>query len=157
MAESILTSVRHAVWKSINDHPAFGDGFFKKKFTFEDDAGKVGYPPNPSPNDLPAISIMPNGGNSPWVTNQAQLASYPLIITWWTSGWDIRKGEWIWDEINKAVFQRLEKETKGASRIQDRSDLTWEIDVNSTTGGVRAKWSIGLRVAAGYWNPTKQS
>lgn len=100
----ILTTMRSAVWDAIDNWPPLRDRF-KRKYRFEDADALDMADLVPALGDLPAIALVPAGGDSPWSTNQGQTLSYDLDVWLWTLHWDAAAAEALWTEFAIALHQ----------------------------------------------------
>jgi hypothetical protein len=154
MATPILTRARHAVADAIAQWPAL-TGTFRRRYLFEDDPGGMGGEPSPSMGDLPALGIFPDAVESTWVLNQAQEIRYPMRIDLWTRAWDVRQGEYLWEEIVKSLHQSLPTADGRVKRLVGFSSLApRSMALGSDRAGPSAtRWSFRVEVSAGFWNP----
>jgi hypothetical protein len=158
MSTPLLTAARQAVAQAIADWPTL-TGLFRRRYLFEDDPGGLGGEPSPSMGDLPAVGIYPDAAESNWVLNQAQEIRYPMRIDLWTRAWDVRQGEFLWEEIIKALHQSLPTSDGRVKRLVGFSSLAPKPTVlgDGRTGPSATRWSFRVEVSAGFWNPKSAS
>jgi hypothetical protein len=154
MPTPLLTRARQAVADAIQQWPTLS-GVFRRRYLFEDDPGGIAGEPSPTLGDLPALGIYPDAAESPWVLNQAQEIRYPLRIDLWTRAWDVRRGEFLWEEIIKSLHQSLPTADGRVKRLVGFSSLAPRpIQLGKDQSGPTAtRWTFRVEVSAGFWNP----
>lgn len=154
MSEPLLTRLRHAVWRAIDDWTPL-NGVLQRTWRF-DDAGPLETMPTPSVGDLPALAIYPSGATrSEWMLSQSQQLAYELDVTLWTAHGSLLAGERLWEEIARALFAAGSRATDSAGQALAKVELgklTAE-PLALGKGGPRGtcwRWSITIPIV---WNP----
>lgn len=158
MADAMLTKARQAVWKAVEEWPPL-QGKLQRVWKFEDSSAMQGVL-EPTIGDLPALAIYPSHTPAAeWVVHQTQRIPYTLELKLWTRNWTLYAGEWLWEEIVRALFQSAAPGQ--ATHIflgtgHNGVDLG-PLAVQRTRLGEKGpavttwQWSITLRI---HWNPS---
>lgn len=153
----VLTKARRAVWDAI-DHWAELEGVFRRTWRFEE-SGPNPLGLTPTMGDLPALALFPaESPPSEWLLNQVQVFPYTLEARLWTGRWSLPAGEWLWEEIVRAIYQAA---PPGASTYLfagtgHHDVLLGPVQVRAVSleeGGPLCclwQWRIGLKIR---WNP----
>jgi hypothetical protein len=155
MSTPLLTAARQAVAECLWQWPSLM-GQFRRRYLFEDDPGQLAGEPSPTLGDLPAIGIYPDAAESTWVLQQSQEIRYPLRIDLWTRAWDVRQGEFFWEEIIKALYQTLPSSHGRSRRLVSFTALAPRLVSlgRDQAGPTSTRWSFRIEISAGFWNPT---
>lgn len=154
MSAPLLTSLRHAVWRAIDESPELA-GTFRRTWRF-DDASPVDSMPMPAPGELPALAIYPSGSSrSEWVLSQSQRLDYVLEITLWTAHGSLLAGERIWEEIARAILgSRVPQDAAESFSLagMEMGPLAAKITTLGKSGPRVTcwQWSISIPIT---WNP----
>jgi len=157
MATPHLTAMRRSLWDAIDNWAPFNleGGVFKQKWRFED-VGAMGVRrPEPSTGKLPAVGIFPATPNSDWVTNQEQEISYAANISIFTDRIDVMRGELLWQEMVRCIWQSAPAGTTQPYVLAACHDIVTAagpavIEPYEDAEILEWRWSVTLRK---HWNP----
>lgn len=144
MATPHLTAMRQSLWDAIENWPAF-DGVWKQVWKFESVGAMREQDLVPSRGRLPAVAIVPASAESGWVTNQEQAINYAVEIVIYTDRVDIRRGELLWQEMVRCLWQ-----TPGI--LQVCTDVLTASGPTATEIGEITRWSWPITMKR-HWNP----
>lgn len=107
MATPHLTTMRQALWQAIDNWRPFqeGGGVFRQIWRFETVGAMREQDITPSRGRLPALAIVPTSASSDWANNQQQGITYAVEIVIYTDRVDVRRGELLWEEMVRCLWQ----------------------------------------------------